>query len=165
MEAIYAKTPKGQDEMANKTSAIAGRVRRVLIMVDGRRGCDELRTLTGVDDVPLMLEMLSEGGFVEAIAPVVEPTIAEAAEAPPAFRPAPNPPNKKEMDMARNFIMNSFKTFCGPYAHLDIVEKAHKAATHEELRAQFLPWLAAIRNTRSGAKRLDELAAQLLKVI
>ena len=37
MGVIFAKTPKGQEEVATKSAGLTPRVRRVLIMVDGKR--------------------------------------------------------------------------------------------------------------------------------
>ena len=56
------------------------------------------------------------------------------------FREVPDKPDPKEMEMAKNYIMNTLKTFCGPMAHLSIYEAVTAARTHEELRAQFVPW-------------------------
>jgi len=67
--------------------------------------------------------------------------------------------------MAKNFIMNTLKTFCGPLTHLSIVEATFAARTPAELREQFGPWYEAIVETRTGRRRAEELRGQLLKVI
>ena len=169
MGVVFAKTPKGQDEVANKSGGLTPRVRRVLIMVDGKRTVDELRSMLQADDLQHTLGLLEEDGYIAMASVkdaqgVINPAPAEQPGIT-AFRPLPDPANKKEMDMARNFIQNSLKTFCGPFAHLEIVEAAFSAKTHEELRWQFAPWFHAIVQTRDGKRRAEELRAQLLKVI
>jgi len=170
MGVIFAKTQKGHDEITSKSGGLTPRERRVLIFVDGKRTVDDLRGMLQADDLQHTLGMLEEEAFIE-IAGLKEaggtPQPVPAEPLPPisAFRPIPNPPNAKELDMARNYIMNSLKTFCGPFAHLEIVEAAFSAKSHEELRWQFDPWFHAIVQTTQGKRRAEELRSQLLKVI
>jgi hypothetical protein len=51
MAVVFAKTPKGQEEVATKSAGLTPRVRRVLIMVDGKRSIDELRSMLQSDDL------------------------------------------------------------------------------------------------------------------
>jgi hypothetical protein len=171
MGVIFAKTAKGQEEVTSRSGGLTPRQRRVLIMIDGKRTVDELREMLQADDLQHTLGMLEEEGHI-AMASLKEEATGALQPPPPeglpsitAFRPAPEPPNTKEMEMARNFIMNSLKTFCGPFAHLEIVERAFAAKSHEELRRQFDPWLHAVMQTRDGKRRAEELRGQLLKVI
>jgi len=171
MGVIFAKTAKGQEEVATRSGGLTPRQRRVLIMVDGKRTVDELREMLQADDLQHTLGMLEEEGFIAMASVRVEATGQLRAPPPEglpsitAFRPEPDPPNIKDMEMARNFMQNTLKTFCGPFAHLDIVERAYAAKTHYELRLQFDPWFHAIVQTREGKRRAEELRGMLLKVI
>ncbi|PKO94584.1 MAG: hypothetical protein CVU16_01775 [Betaproteobacteria bacterium HGW-Betaproteobacteria-10] len=170
MGATFTKTPKGQEEITTKAGGLTPRQRRVLIMIDGKRSVDELREMLQASDLQITLGLLEESGLIELFsikdaAGVPQPASDQAQPSITAFRPASNPPDLKEMEMARNFIMNSLKTFCGPFAHLHIVEAAYAAKTPEELREQFDPWYHAIVQTRAGQRRAEELRGQLLKVI
>ncbi len=170
MGVVFAKTQKGHEEITTKAGGLTPRQRRVLIFVDGKRSVDELRGMLQADDLQITLGLLEEQGLIEMASVkdasgAVKPAPAEPQPSISAFRPIPDPPNRKEMDMARNFIQNSLKTFCGPFAHLEIVEAAFAAKTHEELRWQFDPWFHAIVQTRDGKRRAEELRSQLLKVI
>ncbi|MDD2883689.1 MAG: hypothetical protein PHT48_01445 [Dechloromonas sp.] len=170
MGVVFAKTVRGQEEITHKSGGLTPRQRRVLIMIDSKRTVDELREMLQSDDLQHTLGVLEEEGFIEVhgikdASGSTQPAPEEPLPAITAFRPAPNPPNAKEMEMARNFIQNSLKTFCGPFAHLHIVEAAFAAKTHEELRWQFDPWFHAVVQTREGRRRAEELRAQLLKVI
>ncbi len=170
MGVIFAKTDKGLAELTQKSGGLTPRQRRVLIMVDGKRSVEALRELLQNDDLQHTLGILEESGFIEiggvqnAAGALQE---APAGPLPPidAFRPMPVPPSTKEMELARNFIQNTLKTFCGPFAHLHIVEAAHAAKSHEELRQQFAPWYHAIVQTRDGKRRAEELRTLLLRVI
>ncbi|MCE1239392.1 MAG: hypothetical protein LWW83_05655 [Azonexaceae bacterium] len=170
MGVIFAKTPKGQVEVAARSGGLTPRQRRVLIMVDGRRTVEQLREMLQTDDLQHTLGLLEESGFIEIAGLTDEagrhhPPPDTPLPAITAFRPAPAPANEKELEMARNFIQNTLKTFCGPYAHLHIVEAAYAAKTHDELRQQFDPWFHAIVQTREGRRRAEELRGLLLKVI
>lgn len=170
MGVVFAKTPKGQEEINTKAGGLTPRQRRVLIMVDGRRSVDELREMLQADDLQHTLGLLEESGYIEIAALKQADGVTQAPPAGPlpsitAFRPVPNPPNPKDMEQARNFIENTLKTFCGPFAHLHIVEAAYAAKSHELLRLQFDPWFHAIVQTREGRRRAEELRAMLLKVI
>ena len=170
MGVVFAKTPKGHEELTARTGGLTPRQRRVLIMVDGKRSVDELREMLQTDDLQHTLGLLEESGFIE-IGGVLD---ASGTKQPPpetdmpsitAFRPAPHPPNQKDMDQARNFIQNTLKTFCGPFAYQDIVEAAFAAKTHEELRQQFNPWYNAIVLNRAGRREAEKLRDMLLRVI
>lgn len=166
MGVVFAKTARGQEEIAAKSGGLTPRQRRALIFVDGKRRVDELRDMLQSDDLQHTLGLLEEAGFIEVATPAGN--AASPAGKPPSitsFRPLPDPVNPKELEMAKNFIMNSLKTFTGPYTHLTIIEAVFAARTHEELREQFGPWYNAIVQTREGRRRAEELRGQLLQVI
>lgn len=170
MAVVFIKTPKGQEEITAKTGGLTARNRRVLIFIDGQRTVDDLGEMLPASDLQNTLSLLEEAGFIEVMgsASRAGKTQAATVEGIPSgttFRPAPDPVNGKELEMAKNFIQNSLKTFCGPYAHLEIVEAAYAAKTHGQMREQFDPWYQAVVQTSQGKQRAEELRSQLLKVI
>ena len=76
------------------------------------------------------------------------------------FRPLPATPDPRQLELARNYLVNSLKTFCSPQSNQQLIAAALAAKTHEELRWQFEPWLHAITQTPQG-----KLRAHLLKII
>ena len=170
MTVVFIKTAKGQEEITAKTGGLTARVRRVLIFIDGHRTVSEIGEMLHASDLQNTLDMLEEAGFIEVVGSVSRAaksqiTPDEGLPATPSFRSAPDPVDPKELEMAKNFIQNSLKTFCGPYAHLEIVEAAYAAKTHEQMREQFDPWYHAVVQTNQGKQRAEELRSQLLKVI
>lgn len=169
MSKVFVKTQKGIDEIGKRTSDMSLRVRRILIMVDGKRSVDELRELALADDLNQPLGLLEENGYITPIRQLETSIPAskadENAQKELAFRKIPDTPDPKEMEMARHFILNTLYTFCGQWAHLSIVKAASVANTHEELRKCFMPWYDAIVETGEGRRRAEELSASLLKVI
>lgn len=169
MSVIFIKTPKGLDEITSRAGGLTPRIRRVLIIVDGKRTVDEMRDMLQADDLQHTLGMLEESGYIEMIS-IIDPAGQKTLPDTPlpsitAFRPVPEKLNPKELDMAKNFITNTLKTFVGPYTHLSIVEAVFAAKTHEALREQFGPWYHAIVQTPTGRRRAEELRAELLRVI
>ena len=65
MGVVFAKTPKGQAEIATKAGGLTPRQRRVLIMVDGKRSVEELREMLLTDDLQHTLGLLEETGLIE----------------------------------------------------------------------------------------------------
>lgn len=169
MGIVFAKTPKGHDEITSKAGGLSPRVRRVLIFVDGKRTVDDLRGMLQSDDLQHTLGMLEEEGYIEVGAVLDEKGGASVPDAPlpsiTAFRGLPETTNPKELEMAKNYMMNSLKAFVGPYSHLTIIEAVFAASSHEALREQFGPWFAAIIETTQGKRRAEHLRAELLKVI
>jgi hypothetical protein len=51
MSVIFTKTQKGTEEMTNRSGGLTPRVRRVLIMIDGKRSVDDLRAMALADDL------------------------------------------------------------------------------------------------------------------
>lgn len=169
MGAAFAKTTKGQSEITTKAGGLTPRVRRVLIMIDGKKTVDELRDMLQADDLQHTLGLLEEDGYIE-LTGVLDASgkIATSEGSLPsisAFRTLPDTIDRKELEMAKNYMMNSLKSFVVPYSHLSIVEAVFAATSHEQLRAQFGPWYAAITGTVQGKRRAEDLRAQLLKVI
>jgi hypothetical protein len=169
MSKIFVKTQKGVEEMGKRSSDMSFRVRRILIMVDGIRSVDELRELALAGDLDPALALLEENAYIEPIRQSEAAVLASKADesAPKAFnfRKIPDTPDPKELEMAKHFIQNTLRTFCGHFAHPSIIEAASAANTHEELRKCFMPWYNAIIETGDGRSRAEELIASLLKVI
>lgn len=169
MNKIFIKTQKGIEEIEKRSSDMSLRVRRVLILVDGKRTPEDIHELAPANDLSQTLGSLEENGYIEPVRqPEAAATASRTDESTPGefiFRKIPDTPDPKDMEMARHFILNTLYTFCGQWAHLSIVKAASAANTHEELRKSFLPWYNAIIETGEGRRRAEELSSSLLKVI
>ena len=87
--AIYHKTAKGQQAIASREHGLGPRQRSMLILIDGKRGFDDLAKL---GDPTQILEQLLADGFIEPVAsattgPAAGPATATLALAePPAMQ-------------------------------------------------------------------------------
>lgn len=169
MAKVFAKTPKGHDEITTRAGGLSHRDRRVLIFVDGKKTVEDMLDMLQSDDLLNTLSMLEAEGYIEVVSSVNDKGRTAAPDEPvssiTSFRPLPNPTNQKELDMAKNYMMNSLKAFVGPHAHLSIVEAVFAATDHAQLREQYDAWFAAITDTSQGKRRAEHLRAELLKVI
>lgn len=174
MPEVFAKTVKGQDEIKTRAGGLSQRARQVLIFVDGKRDLAALGKMLPVEALESTLQLLCEQGYV-AVAEASLPSVGQVVPVAPAdvtlasinslFRALTSISDKAELELARNFMMNTLKSFIGPYAALSVLEKVDAAQSHTEMRAQFDAWLEAIVSTRDGARRADELQSALLKII
>ncbi len=159
-QAIYQKTPKGAQAIANRQSGLAPKLRSLLIMVDGKRTHEELTTIaTALGDAERLAELESEG-LVEAA--VVEEKTMPAALAPgdsPAATPAAVPARAANLAQARVFSSHLLEHTLGPMAEpLCIKIEA----------ARDLPdFVAAIKRAREivrevkGSAEADRFVAQI----
>ena len=114
-QAIYHKTAKGAEAIANRQSGLAPKLRSLLIMVDGKRTHAELTTIaTSLGDAERLAELESEG--------LVEPVAAEEKTMPTPLEPADSPvaapahPRAANLAEARLFSSHLLENMLGPTA-------------------------------------------------
>jgi hypothetical protein len=167
MTAIFAKTRKGQEEIEHRTDGLGPRARRLLILFDGKRPLDEVRALMPDPRLDETLDLLLQDGYVEQV--------GGTAEAPPAAEPQAAPAEEststaaatdpKQLEMARNFMLNSLRTFNGPYGNIDLMTRINDSRTAGELQALVDDWFESISLTKMGKLRAVELKGRLLAVL
>lgn len=169
MGVVFAKTRKGQDEIATKAGGLSPRVRRVLIFVDGKRSVDELRSMLQSDDLQHTLGMLEEVGYIE-LARVTDSagnSVPPQAALPPitAFGDLPNSADPVRLQQARNFMANTLNAFVGALGTSSLLERIEQAAGHADLRSLYDEWYHAIVMSRDGKREAEALRTKLLAVI
>lgn len=170
MAVVFAKTPKGQEEIERRGGGLTPRVRRVLIFIDGKRTVDDLRAMVAADDLTHTLGMLEEEGYIEVAA--IQDKSGHASAAPAgqalpsitAFRDL-SETDPMSLAKARNFMNNTVNVFAGAVGTTSLIDHIQNAQTHEELRAVFDDWYYAIVSSRDGKREAEGLRAKLLEVI
>ncbi len=67
-QAIYRKSDKGTEAIATRGHGVGGKLRMLLILVDGKKNVDELvRLAAGMGESAQLLERLEADGFIEVI--------------------------------------------------------------------------------------------------
>ena len=73
LQAVFRKTPKGDEEIATRACRLSARLRSVLIMVDGKcLGGELLKRASVLGDGEALVGALLDGGFIEAAATTVK---------------------------------------------------------------------------------------------
>lgn len=178
--AVYAKTDVGLHEIQSRSLGLPPLVRRILVLVDGKKSGSELATfLAGNGDIEEVLKQLLAQGCVEAHAqarkPVAAPVPAPAESMAPAVQETASadlpglPPaasrTAKDNEMARNFMINSVNGIIGQNMRISLVHDIFHAQTTEQLRTVYHAWVASMSGHGMGAKRLPELREKLFKVL
>lgn len=185
-QAVFGKTALGQQEIQSRSLNLSPLVRRVLVLVDGKRSGAELSVfLVGKGDIEAVLAQLLDIGCIEVLASPARPARAaaapaspartdasDAASAGPASVPAPLdglPPaesrSAKDNEMARNFMINSVNGIIGQHTRLSLVESIFHAQGTEGLRSVYPAWVATMRDHAVASRRLPELKEKLFKVL
>lgn len=156
MSTIYRKTAKGQAEIETRAHRLPPRLRGALILVDGRRGDDELlRMIPG--DAACTLLQLRDGGFIEVL--------AERRDPPPAARAperAPGAETRREpsIETLRRDAVRMLNEHLGPAAE-SVAVKIERAKTMPELRPLLTQAATVLRSLR-GAAAADAFVARFL---
>jgi hypothetical protein len=182
--AIFSKTPVGQQEIQSRALGLAPLVRRILVLVDGKRsGRDLSAFVSGSDDIERILGALLSQGCVAAEVPskAAVPAAKAAAPAAPAASaasetaapaadallglPAAETRTAKDNDMARNFMINSINSIIGQQMRVSLIHDIFHAGSTEALRTVYHAWAASMAGHGMGSKRLPELREKLFKVL
>ena len=168
MGVVFVKTRKGQEEMEKRTGGLTPRVRRALILVDGKRTVDDLRSLTAADDLTHTLGALEEDGYIEVGGVKGADGIVMPSQPLPAitaFREMAGESDPLSLAKARNFMTNTLNVFVGALGTSSLLDRIEKSRTHTELRAVYDEWYHAIVSSRDGKREAESLRTKLLEVI
>ena len=170
---IFAKTPKGIEEVETKANGLSRLERSVLIYIDGKRTREDLKVLPRVsDELITILGALETGGYImpKPVAPPdTRPAPAPRTDITPAksdiFRQLPAKFEPEKFNMAKHFMINTLNFFKGQYGATSLVRRIDLCQTHEDLRTHFDVWHEVITGTKQGQKQERELREKLLAVL
>ncbi len=175
--ATFSKTAAGLHEIQTRALGLPLMVRRLLVLVDGKRSGNELAAFAAGCDVADLLDQLLEHGCIEARAGEPSAPSAPAKPATPSAFSAPSNAaqlaglpaaasrSSKDIEMARNFMTNTINTMFGQNMRLTLIESIFKCRSAEELRQVYPAWDSAMASIGIGAKRLPELRQKLFQVL
>lgn len=170
MGTVYRKSPKGVIEIETRAHRLTPRVRSVLIMVDGKRGDDELRAVIP-QQVDESLQFLLDNGFIEVAGAVespaqggTRPATAESGlrvSATPTEAPlAPARPPSQDITRVRREAERALTEQLGPMAE-SLALKMERARDAGELRPLLESAVQLIANVR-GAQAAATFKARFL---
>jgi hypothetical protein len=154
---IYVKTPKGIQEITQRSAGLNQKARQMLILMDGKRSVNELaEVLEGVvvDD---LVKILLDG---ELVVP-----LNNTAVAPKVTSPAQLPLDENQrFVMSKNFMCNTVNTFLGSMGS-GLVSRLNKCNNLDELRQLYVEWQKAIAISSDGRKQAAELENKLAALL
>lgn len=192
---IFSKTPLGTQEMASRSLGLTPLQRRVLILLDGKRSLADVAVLVPGHDVAELVEQLvahacvvystdAPGGALaspertnSAVPPgsvpgplagspgtPSSPALALAQLAFDALPPASSR-SAKDVEMARNFMMNTVNRMFEQYSKLTLVEAIFSCKSAEDLRRVYPDWAHTMQTNTIAARRFPELSSQLFTTL
>ncbi|MCL6417711.1 hypothetical protein MIB92_18775 [Aestuariirhabdus sp. Z084] len=162
---LCVKTPKGIEAVEQRMHGLPARVRQVLIMVDGKRDTDDLVNLFPGDGTQSSLEHLLNEGFITPLEK--EQTKSgfgfSFGKSAPSEGPKPKDDNER-LELARNFMVNTTRTFIGFTGDAFIAE-IEACQSIGELQGLFDTWRETIRQNPEGSSRMSEMEPRLAALI
>jgi hypothetical protein len=161
MASVYRKTDKGIAEIETRANRLVPRLRTALIMVDGKRSEDDLRTMCSGEPEEILGTLVAQG-YIEVIGTVAErpaapPPPAPGAAAAPASRPASKATSWEDK---RRQAVRYLNDTLGPTAE-SLVLKIEKAGSWDELKPHLEMGEHFVRSAR-GASAAREFAAKFI---
>lgn len=172
----FSKTSAGQQEIQSRSLGLAPLVRRLLVLVDGKRTGAELEPFLAGQDLVLLIGELLDHGLVSIHA---APALTATAAAPTnpatstgkagtdwlAALPPAETRSAKEFDMARNFMTNTVNNIFGHHNRISLIEAIHSCQSSSDLRHVYDMWTTALESSAAGHKRLPEFREKLFAVL
>lgn len=169
----FFKTSTGLEEIQNRTLGLPALIRRVLVLVDGKRSGKELAAFVGNDAniVDVLGQLIAsgciyvQGSVKSAPASATAPAGLDEDKLLLARLPHVALRSPKEVEMARNFMVNTTNNEFGQNMRLSLVKSILACQGAEELRQVYPAWASNMASTKSGAKSLPELREKLFRVL
>lgn len=160
-ELVYVKTPKGIDEMNNRTFGLPQRARLVLIMIDGKCSDIEIAARFPDGEGEALLANLVVSGFV---APLKSASVATTSANKPIEKFAPPRDAAQRFEMAKNLMRNTINAFLGGMGS-SLINQIDKCTNLDELRPLYKAWQDAILLTSDGRKQAKDLETRLAALL
>lgn len=170
--AVFAKTDFGRQEIQTRSLSLPPLVRRLLVLIDGKRSGTDLANFVLGQDVRDLLNQLMAFGCIDIHAHAQQTPVEDQPAEPPTQSsdelsniPAAHTRSQKDVEMARNFMTNSVNTIFGHNTRFSLLKSIHGCQSTQELRAIYPAWAETMSGSRTGAKRLSELRQKLFEVL
>ena len=174
----FFKTAAGLSEIQNRSMGFPALIRRVLVLVDGKRSGKELAAFVGGEEkIAEALCQLVAHGCIDAQDSTKTTSIAVAAKLGTVSAPLDEVATElsrlphaalrsaKEVEMGRNFMINTTNTLFGQNQRLSLLKAIMACDNAADLRQVYPAWVSNMAATGSSAKRLPELREKLLRVL
>lgn len=170
---VFSKSEIGQQEIQTRSLNLSPLLRRVLVLVDGKKTTADLAVFVAGQSIESILNQLLEQGCIEGrvMAPAAAPKIVAPKAATPQTSsdlsrlPPPEARSAKDREMSRTFMTNTTNTMFGQNMRLTLIQAIHDCKTVEDLRRVYFSWEETMASSTIGAKRLPELRKSLFQYL
>jgi hypothetical protein len=159
-EVTYVKTPKGIEEMTSRCHGLSQRFRRVLIMLDGKRGEAEISAMFPDGEGETAMKAMISEGFIAPLNSVS----TTSSTAKQADRVAPPIDDAERFEMAKNFMRNTIDKYLGGMG-TGLMNQIGKCTTQDELRSHYKTWQESMMMTRESKAQIKDLESRLAALL
>lgn len=174
--AVYSKTALGIQEVQSRNLGLSPLERRLLILIDGKRNGQELAVFVEGHNPGALLRQLLDHGCIDAVMVDKSPkprasaeksstAVDLSAEAALAKLPDASTRTAKDVEMARNFMMNTINAVFQQNTRLTLMTHISDSRSAEDVRNIYPKWAENMRASVEGAKRLPEFHEKLFAVL
>ena len=166
-DVTFFKTPTGLQEIKTRAIGLPALIRRVLVLVDGKRSVKELAAFVGDNDITEVLDQLVTKGCIDTQISVALNSVREQSAHEKLLTRLPDAATRsdKDLEMARNFMINSTNSIFGQNIRLSLIKSIDGCENAEALRLVYAAWADNMASISAGANRMDELNEKLFVVL
>jgi hypothetical protein len=148
---VFAKTPKGRAEVAQRSALLSRKQRSILIVLDGKKRLSAIHTLLPSQELAAIVHQLLA---LELIAAQIEVAVSAAAPKTAAaghpLTPAPaQPADPARLLRLKAMLIDSAETHLGLMA-AEVVRRVELACDETQLRSVLGHWHMAMRESKYG---------------
>lgn len=156
---VFVKTNKGRQEIAQRSAALSGKQRTVLIMLDGSKPLDRVQTALPADELASIVAFLQAQDYISAQAGTA--AIAAPTPAPPApAAAAPISALAQPLQEIKDYMRSTTRAHLGLMA-ADVIRKIDKAVDTVQLMAVIGHWHMALQDSKYGKPFAELYLAQV----
>lgn len=145
-QAIFFKTEKALEELADRRHGLRPKARQVLVLLDGERTLGALTQLISAPELQSLITELRVQHFIGDRAPIPLSTTTPAAPAVTADPPL----DPVRLTRAKAYLIEISQQHLGLMA-AKLQQEIANANDHAGMRAALAHWNMALRESRSGA--------------
>jgi hypothetical protein len=161
---IFQKTQTGRSEIGTNQLELTQHQRRILILVNGKKGSAALSKMSLCKDADEILEFLLSKSLIE----FVETTQAEVAAVPPEkSQPAveQSQENAEGQISTREFLCNTLRTYGNRVRIAKLLQEINAVESVDNLKPLVNVWYREISDSPSGMYDADNLKKRALQML
>ncbi len=159
LDRIYVKTTQGQKEIAERSSGLLAKQRRLLILIDGIKSSSELAALLAEFELSAKLNELAELGFIQLkdsplSVEISDKVIKELPKAPAAEATITPSIDPIFLEQAKNLMVESAQHCLGIMAR-SLIEEIQQC-NQSNYKVVIARWNMALRQSNKARTHADQ---------